>query len=605
MRSKQKFRATILVTLAFSLLFYGISVSAKEPMPTHDTQPPEGVLMSSMEVTVGEDSQVTVNEVEIPALEEESTLSHDQLVAMSALQGVTGQLDGVNGSAIRGWAWDSSRPNTALEVHIYIKNSAGTTVNAISGVMANQYRADLKNAGYGNGNHGFNYAYNFNAHPLGKYTVTVYAISGTGNNPAIGTRTFTHEARGMFENITSAGKIAGWAWLSSRPNDPIDVHIYIKNKNGETINAIGGVHANQFRQDLKDAGYGNGNHGFGYSYNWSAHPAGPYTVEVYAISGKGTNPALGLSPKVYANGSFTTGKLESVTSSKITGWAWTSSKPNVALTVHIRIWKEDESFDTKVTEANIQRSGIAGYGNGKHGFSYDIDWSAYPNGTYNVVAYALDGVSPTPPQIEGQISYVKGTSGAYVWPTVSTTVTSWFGWRVNGGVNEYHRGIDIKPLVSGNNDPVYLFADGKIAENYRSGSYGFMICANHVDPLRVAGYNYVQTKYAHLVSLSALAKNSSYSKGQFVQNMGTTGQSSGVHLHFETLHVTSLDAGYAPDNMAFDPMTYFSSPGVPVAASASAGGTASEPQYDEDGRLIVNITYDPDGAHCYQGDPEE
>ena len=394
MRSKQKFRATILVTLAFSLLFYGISVSAKEPMPTHDTQPPEGVLMSSMEVTVGEDSQVTVNEVEIPALEEESTLSHDQLVAMSALQGVTGQLDGVNGSAIRGWAWDSSRPNTALEVHIYIKNSAGTTVNAISGVMANQYRADLKNAGYGNGNHGFNYAYNFNAHPLGKYTVTVYAISGTGNNPAIGTRTFTHEARGMFENITSAGKIAGWAWLSSRPNDPIDVHIYIKNKNGETINAIGGVHANQFRQDLKDAGYGNGSHGFSYSYNWAAHPAGPYTVEVYAISGKGTNPALGQSPKVYANGSFTTGKLESVTTrGNIKGWAWTSSKPNESLTVHIRIWKPDGTFNLIETKANVSRSGVAGYGNGSHGFSCSTGLDAKNDklGVYTAVAYALDG----------------------------------------------------------------------------------------------------------------------------------------------------------------------------------------------------------------------
>ncbi len=406
MRSKQKFRATILVTLAFSLLFYGISVSAKEPMPTHDTQPPEGVLMSSMEVTVGEDSQVTVNEVEIPALEEESTLSHDQLVAMSALQGVTGQLDGVNGSAIRGWAWDSSRPNTALEVHIYIKNSAGTTVNAISGVMANQYRADLKNAGYGNGNHGFNYAYNFNAHPLGKYTVTVYAISGTGNNPAIGTRTFTHEARGMFENITSAGKIAGWAWLSSRPNDPIDVHIYIKNKNGETINAIGGVHANQFRQDLKDAGYGNGSHGFSYSYNWAAHPAGPYTVEVYAISGKGTNPALGQSPKVYANGSFTTGKLESVTTrGNIKGWAWTSSKPNESLTVHIRIWKPDGTFNLIETKANVSRSGVAGYGNGSHGFSCSTGLNAYTDqpGIYTAVAYALDGGSN--PEI-GQMKFV-------------------------------------------------------------------------------------------------------------------------------------------------------------------------------------------------------
>ena len=78
-----------------------------------------------------------------------------------------------------------------------------------------------------------------------------------------------------------------------------------------------------------------------------------------------------------------------------------------------------------------------------------------------------------------------------------------------------------------------------------------------------------------------------------------------THLHFETLHATSLGQVYIADELAFNPMHYFSSAGVPVAASASVGGTVSEPQYDEDGRLIVDIIYDPNGAHCCQGSPEE
>lgn len=82
-----------------------------------------------------------------------------------------------------------------------------------------------------------------------------------------------------------------------------------------------------------------------------------------------------------------------MTSSKITGWAYKSSTPNTALTVDLRIWKPDGTFDLKHTTANIYRSDLSSYGNGKHGFSYTMDWSGYPDGVYTVVAYAMDGGS--------------------------------------------------------------------------------------------------------------------------------------------------------------------------------------------------------------------
>ena len=79
---KRCFSVAAAICLMTAVIFQA-SALGPEPDPGGE---PQSVLMSSMEVTV--------NEMEIPALEEESTLSHDQLVAMSALQGVTGQLDG-------------------------------------------------------------------------------------------------------------------------------------------------------------------------------------------------------------------------------------------------------------------------------------------------------------------------------------------------------------------------------------------------------------------------------------------------------------------------------------------------------------------------------
>lgn len=99
-------------------------------------------------------------------------------------------------------------------------------------------------------------------------------------------------------DIVSSDSISGWAWRSDIPNSPIDVHIYITNI---ATNQQWGypITANLFRQDLANAGYGNGYHGFNFGVNWANYPAGNYSVVAYGIGGN--NPALSGCPITYSN----------------------------------------------------------------------------------------------------------------------------------------------------------------------------------------------------------------------------------------------------------------------------------------------------------------
>jgi sugar lactone lactonase YvrE len=62
-----------------------------------------------------------------------------------------GYLDKVECGTIRGWVWDRNKPNTPVTVEFY---SGGTVWGS---VVANIYRDDLKNAGKGNGSHGYSF----------------------------------------------------------------------------------------------------------------------------------------------------------------------------------------------------------------------------------------------------------------------------------------------------------------------------------------------------------------------------------------------------------------------------------------------------------------
>lgn len=100
----------------------------------------------------------------------------------TAVAPASGFLDYVSSTGLGGWAWRSDLPNSPIDVHIYIDNLT-TGQSWFYVTLANIYRADLENAGYGNGCHGYYYSIDWGNYPSGNYRVHTYAIGG--GNPLL------------------------------------------------------------------------------------------------------------------------------------------------------------------------------------------------------------------------------------------------------------------------------------------------------------------------------------------------------------------------------------------------------------------------------------
>lgn len=114
--------------------------------------------------------------------------------------------------------------------------------------------------------------------------------------------------------------------------------------------------------------------------------------------------------------------------------------------------------------------------------------------------------------------------------------TDGYGPRPNkplAGVNEFHRGTDV---AAGCGTPVFAATSGIVVEARGNGSYGNWILLEHG-----AG---VATGYAHLVSGGIfVAPGDSVTAGQLIGAVGSTGASTGCHLHFEVrIDGTAVDA---------------------------------------------------------------
>ncbi|KRF33489.1 M23 family metallopeptidase [Yonghaparkia sp. Soil809] len=126
-------------------------------------------------------------------------------------------------------------------------------------------------------------------------------------------------------------------------------------------------------------------------------------------------------------------------------------------------------------------------------------------------------------------TYTTSGTGAVRWPfPFATTISSGYGDRVAPcrGCSSYHRGTDFTP---GYGTPIQAVADGVVSDLQEGWSYGTHVFIDHV----INGQK-VTTLYAHMqTGSSPLVPGQTVAAGDFVGLVGSTGASTGPHLHLE------------------------------------------------------------------------
>ncbi|KQM90561.1 hypothetical protein ASE70_02845 [Sphingomonas sp. Leaf22] len=112
--------------------------------------------------------------------------------------------------------------------------------------------------------------------------------------------------------------------------------------------------------------------------------------------------------------------------------------------------------------------------------------------------------------------------GSMIWP-VAARISSNFGWRVHPvlGFRRLHKGMDFAATYG---SPIRATTDGRVAIAGRHGGYGNFVKLDHGGGLA--------TGYGHM-SRIVVAPGTRVSRGQVIGYVGSTGLSTGPHLHYE------------------------------------------------------------------------
>lgn len=239
----------------------------------------------------------------------------------------------------------------------------------------------------------------------------------------------------------------------------------------------------------------------------------------------------------------------------ISGQNYPPSQLNVGQSFSIKGIINSNTNITKVTVNVFNSSGTVETGKSAepNTKSYDIskldkyiyfDKLTAGTKTYKVFAKNSSGVTTL---VNKTFTVVKAaSSGSFVRPLTKN-------WRITQAFSSSHNGIDLGAVKAGvAGDPVVAAINGTVVRAEKSASYGYVVYINSV-------YNgtYIQTRYAHLNSMPSVRTGATVKAGTLIGYMGNTGQSEGVHLHFEVrLSPNGKPCSTANDSIAVNPSKY-------------------------------------------------
>lgn len=191
-------------------------------------------------------------------------------------------------------------------------------------------------------------------------------------------------------------------------------------------------------------------------------------------------------------------------------------------------WQEGDTFESVAAVFETDATEILGWGGNKFDLakpSVDPDaWVMIPGGQREFqqwivpiiprgaagVSTGMYGAGACPGGYEG----IYGT-GSFVWPAINRTISG----------NDYwsgHLALDIGAAMG---EPLYAADSGVVVfSGWSTGGYGYAVAIDHGN-----GY---QTLYAHMSKVN-VSCGQSVNQGQTIGLAGSTGNSTGAHLHFE------------------------------------------------------------------------